>query len=173
MSWCDVTAHGGCVLVLVLVLVLSHHQPPLITLQPHPQRPGGCSPLRILSWCYQRKDMDVPQLLKLLTVNCLTLSTTMWLFFLFFLWFRHPGGKLMCQSCSRCSAASSWPYPTTSAAKAVIPPSCGQYIWGSGVWSVFTPRHVTTDTRLGWRRQTQMTLMLFFFNVLRQVTGPI
>lgn len=28
--------------------------------------------------------MDVPLLLKLLTVNCLTLSTTMWLFFFFF-----------------------------------------------------------------------------------------
>lgn len=42
---------------------------------------------------------------------------------------RRRGGMPMCQYCSLCFVASSWPYPTTSVAKAVIPPSYGQSIF--------------------------------------------
>lgn len=49
------------------------------------------------------------------------------LFCFVFFYIRHHGGMLMCQYCSLCSVAYSWPYLTTSAAKAVTPPSCGEY----------------------------------------------
>lgn len=46
----------------------------------------------------------------------------------FFFHIRLRGGMPMCQYCSLCFVAYSWPYPTTSAAKAAIQPSCGLYL---------------------------------------------
>lgn len=108
---------------------LSNYQPPLVSVQPHTQHVGGCSALWILPWCHQCK------------WNCLeSRDVSVWRVWLESLWTvsdlifcchfyaRHRGGMPMCQCSSLCFVAYSWPYPTTSAAKAAIPPSCGRYL---------------------------------------------
>lgn len=67
-------------------------------------------------------------------MRCFVVFLLMWIvlnlnmmMMMFFFYIRHHGGMPMCQYCSLCSVAYCWPYLTTSAAKAAILPSCGEY----------------------------------------------
>lgn len=107
------------------VFFLSNYQPPLISVQPHTQHVGGCAALWILPWCHQRKEtVSKAEMFLCGTSGWDLCGRTLICHFSA----RHRGGMPMCQCCSLCFAAYSWPYPTTSAAKAAIPPSCGQYL---------------------------------------------
>lgn len=72
-----------------------------------------------------------------------------------FFYIRHLGGMPMCQCCSLCFVAYSWPYPTTSAVRAAIPPSYGQFFVLRFLF-FFTLSIITLDIIIGYQVFTSM-----------------
>lgn len=135
-----------CLIFSLCHLFHSNYQPPLISVQPHTQHVGSCSVVWILPRCNQCKwNRDSLHESEVVSVRYFW-SKSIWTAYNLILcccfYIRHRGGMPMCQYCSLCSVACCWPYPTTSVAKAVIPPSCGQY---------FVFHNVSNDLGYHWK----------------------